>query len=118
VVLLSHQPAAVAAASAHGVTLQLSGHTHGGQFFPLQPLAYLGNPYFAGLYRHSAHMHVFVSRGAGYFGPPLRLFAPADVALIRLRSPAAGAKAAAASAGTAVRETLAAGDEMEASATA
>jgi predicted MPP superfamily phosphohydrolase len=85
VVLLSHQPATIRLAAALGVDLQLSGHVHGGQFVPWHIVAYLGNPYFAGYYRHDEATQIFVSRGAGYFGPPIRLFAPADIGLVRLR---------------------------------
>eukprot|EP00698_Gefionella_okellyi_P005152 TRINITY_DN14727_c0_g1_i1.p1 TRINITY_DN14727_c0_g1~~TRINITY_DN14727_c0_g1_i1.p1 ORF type:complete len:441 (-),score=97.03 TRINITY_DN14727_c0_g1_i1:32-1354(-) len=85
-VLLAHQPAVIKHASVFGINLMLSGHVHGGQIFPFHVFAYLGNPYFAGSYQHDEHTHVFVSRGAGWFGPPVRLFAPADIGLIRLRA--------------------------------
>jgi predicted MPP superfamily phosphohydrolase len=53
-ILLAHQPKHIHQAAAAGIGLQLSGHTHGGQIFPLHVLVYLGNPYFAGLYMHDA----------------------------------------------------------------
>ncbi|MEX8518475.1 MAG: metallophosphoesterase [Leptothrix sp. (in: b-proteobacteria)] len=82
-VLLAHQPRSAAAASAAGFDLQLSGHTHGGQFMPWGWFVPLQQPYVAGLYRH-ARMWVYVSRGTGYWGPPKRLGAPSEISHIRL----------------------------------
>src|SRR5205809_652298 len=66
-----------------GVALQLSGHTHGGQYFPFNLLVRLFQPFVAGLHRLEA-MWLYVSRGTGYWGPPLRLLAPAEITLIEL----------------------------------
>lgn len=78
VVLLAHQPKAAPEASEKGVDLQLSGHTHGGQLFPFTYLVSLEQPYVAGLYRRG-DTQVYVSRGTGYWGPPMRLAAPAEI---------------------------------------
>ncbi len=79
-VLLAHQPRrdAIASYAKVGVGLSLSGHTHGGQLVPFNLLVRTMFPYLAGLYEHEG-MHVFVSRGTGYWGPPLRLGFPPEV---------------------------------------
>jgi len=82
-VLLAHQPSSVFEASAAGFDLQLSGHTHGGQYFPLTPIVWFAQPYFAGLHRHE-NMWIYVSRGTGYWGPPMRVAAPHEITRIRL----------------------------------
>jgi uncharacterized protein len=82
--LLAHQPRSIAAAAKAGFDLQLSGHTHGGQFIPWKYLVPLQQPYIAGLYRQ-AQTWLYVSRGVGYWGPPLRLGAPSDISLITLK---------------------------------
>ena len=82
-VLLAHQPKSAYAAYAAGYDLQLSGHTHGGQYFPFNLLVRLFQPFVAGLHRLEA-MWLYVSRGTGYWGPPLRLGAPAEITLIQL----------------------------------
>jgi predicted MPP superfamily phosphohydrolase len=86
-VLLAHQPRGVAEAVRAGVELQVSGHTHGGQIFPFSVIVGAVYPYLAGLYRHAeggATGQIFVSRGAGYWGPPLRLGSPPEIAKIVL----------------------------------
>jgi predicted MPP superfamily phosphohydrolase len=90
VVLLAHQPRTVLEAARFGVDLQLSGHTHGGQIWPLGALVRLQQRFIAGLHRHT-NTHIYVSRGTGYWGPPMRLGAPAEIAQIVLRSDPAGA---------------------------
>ncbi len=82
-VLLAHQPLEVRHAARHGVGLQLSGHTHDGQIWPFGWLVRLQQPYVAGLARHG-DTHVYVSRGTGFWGPPMRLFAPSEVTRIVL----------------------------------
>jgi predicted MPP superfamily phosphohydrolase len=82
-VLLAHQPRSAAAAAAAGFDLQLSGHTHGGQFVPWNWFVPLQQPYTAGLHRHGT-MWVYVSRGTGYWGPPKRLGAPSEITLLTL----------------------------------
>jgi predicted MPP superfamily phosphohydrolase len=83
VVLLAHQPQAIVEAETHGVDLQLSGHTHGGQMFPWVYAVKLVTPYVAGLYRHKSSA-LYVSRGTGYWGPPLRVGAPAEITEVEL----------------------------------
>jgi uncharacterized protein len=84
-VLLAHQPRAVHEAAEHGVGLQLSGHTHGGQIWPWNLAVYLQQPFVAGLASHKG-TKIYVSRGTGYWGPPMRLGAPAEITRIRLRA--------------------------------
>ena len=84
-VLLAHQPRSAFAARDAGFDLQLSGHTHGGQYFPFNLLVRLFQPFVAGLHRLEA-MWLYVSRGTGYWGPPLRIFAPSEITLIELRA--------------------------------
>ena len=71
--------------AAAGVDLMLCGHTHGGQIWPFNLFVRLAYPHLAGVYRVGAMTQV-VSRGAGFWGPPMRLFAPADIVRVRLRS--------------------------------
>jgi predicted MPP superfamily phosphohydrolase len=82
-VLLAHQTKSAFAARDAGYDLQLSGHTHGGQYFPFNLLVRLFQPFVSGLHRLEA-MWLYVSRGTGYWGPPLRLGAPAEITLIQL----------------------------------
>ena len=82
-VLLAHQPRSAYAARDAGFDLQLSGHTHGGQYFPFNILVRLFQPFVAGLHRLE-RMWLYVSRGTGYWGPPLRLGAPAEITLLEL----------------------------------
>ncbi|MFJ4869024.1 metallophosphoesterase [Streptomyces sp. NPDC088757] len=84
-VLLAHQPIVVHDAVRHGVDLQLSGHTHGGQLWPGNLLAELANPTVAGLERYG-DTQLYVSRGAGAWGPPVRVGAPSDITVVELAS--------------------------------
>ena len=84
VVLLAHQPKSVREAAARGVDLQLSGHTHGGQLFPFNFLVRIQQPFVAGLARVTDRTQIYVSRGTGYWGPPMRLGAPAEITLLTL----------------------------------
>jgi predicted MPP superfamily phosphohydrolase len=86
-VLLAHQPSQIVRAAPAGVGLQLSGHTHGGQIWPFGALVRLNQPYVAGLHRHDDRTQIYVSRGTGYWGPPMRLFCPAEITKLVL-SPA------------------------------
>ncbi|HEY0855701.1 MAG TPA: metallophosphoesterase [Albitalea sp.] len=82
-VLLAHQPRSAGAAQQAGYQLQLSGHTHGGQFWPWSFFVRFQQPFTAGLHRlHD--LWVYTSRGTGYWGPPKRLFAPSEITLLRL----------------------------------
>ncbi|MER7813216.1 metallophosphoesterase [Streptomyces sp900116325] len=84
-VLLAHQPVVIDDAVAYGVDLQLSGHTHGGQLWPGNYLAELANPTVAGLERYG-DTQLYVSRGAGAWGPPVRVGAPSDITVVQLAS--------------------------------
>jgi len=81
--LLAHQPRSANSAEAAGYQLQLSGHTHGGQFWPWNFLVRLQQPFIAGLNR-LGRMWVYTSRGTGYWGPPMRFGIPSEITLIRL----------------------------------
>nr|BDT36179.1 metallophosphoesterase [Myxococcus sp. MH1] len=84
-ILMAHQPKAVQEAVRHGVDLQLSGHTHGGQFWPLRWLLRAGQPVVDGL-RRVGDTLVYVSRGTGHSGPPMRLGVPPEITELVLRS--------------------------------
>ncbi|GEC07906.1 membrane protein [Streptomyces spinoverrucosus] len=84
-VLLAHQPVQIHEAVKHDVDLQLSGHTHGGQLWPGNLLAAAANPTVAGLERYG-DTQLYVSRGAGAWGPPTRVGAPSDITVIELAS--------------------------------
>jgi predicted MPP superfamily phosphohydrolase len=84
-VLLAHQPVQIHEAVDHGVDLQLSGHTHGGQLWPGNLVAGAANPTLAGLDRYG-DTQLYVSRGAGAWGPPTRVGAPSDITVIELAS--------------------------------
>jgi predicted MPP superfamily phosphohydrolase len=81
--LLAHQPRSATAASAAGFDLQLSGHTHGGQFWPWNLFVRLQQPFTAGLHRLN-DLWVYTSRGTGYWGPPQRLGVPSEITRLRL----------------------------------
>ena len=82
-VLLAHQPRSAFAAASAGFDLQLSGHTHGGQFFPWNFVVKLFHPFTTGLHRHDM-LWIYISRGTGYWGPPKRLGAPSEITYLRL----------------------------------
>jgi uncharacterized protein len=82
-VLLAHQPENFEEAARRGVGLQLSGHTHGGQIFPFTELVGLRWRHVAGLYaEHGSHL--YVSRGCGFWGPPMRVGSPPELVRIVL----------------------------------
>ncbi|MFZ1865993.1 MAG: metallophosphoesterase [Polyangiales bacterium] len=83
VVLLAHQPVQFDEAREHGVDLQISGHTHGGQIFPFGFLTRLVQPFLSGLHRRG-ESQIYVSSGTGYWGPPMRIAAPSEITLIEL----------------------------------
>ncbi|MFJ8858235.1 metallophosphoesterase [Streptomyces sp. NPDC102451] len=87
-VLLAHQPVVIDEAVEYGVGLQLSGHTHGGQLWPGNLVAELANPTVAG-YERYGDTQLYVSRGAGAWGPPVRVGAPSDITVVELASPQA-----------------------------
>ncbi|WP_311931801.1 metallophosphoesterase [Microbispora sp. H11081] len=90
VVLLAHQPVQVTEAAAHGVDLQLSGHTHGGQMAPFNLLVTLQQPVVGGLASvprtGGGDTRLYVTRGAGFWGPPVRVGAPPEITLVELRA--------------------------------
>lgn len=81
--LLAHQPQSAHAAASAGFHLQLSGHTHGGQFFPWNLVVKLFHPFTTGLHR-LGRLSIYISRGTGYWGPPKRLGAPSEITYLRL----------------------------------
>ena len=82
-ILLAHQPRTAPAAERAGFDLQISGHTHGGQFFPWIFFVRFQQPFTAGLHR-LGRLWVYVSRGTGYWGPPKRIAAPSEITRLRL----------------------------------
>jgi predicted MPP superfamily phosphohydrolase len=88
-ILLAHQPRSAVAAAAAGFDIQLSGHTHGGQFLPWNFFVPLQQPFVAGLNRLKT-LWVYTSRGTGYWGPPLRFLAPSEITRLRLVPSPAG----------------------------
>ena len=82
-VLLAHQPRSAEAAERAGFHVQLSGHTHGGQFWPWNLFVPLQQPFVAGL-RRLGGLWVYTSRGTGYWGPPKRFGAPSEITRVRL----------------------------------
>lgn len=83
-IALAHQPTSVYEVSKAGFDLQLSGHTHGGQFFPFMLFVGLVHPFVAGLHAFEA-MQIYVSTGAGYWGPPMRLGVSSEIPVLTLR---------------------------------
>jgi len=77
-VLLAHQPRFIKELSS-GVDLMLSGHTHGGQLYPFKFLVHLQQPYISGLYQHNDDLQIYVNRGTGFWGPPMRLGSTAEI---------------------------------------
>ncbi len=84
-VLLAHQPANWREAAKAGIGLQLSGHTHGGQFFPFTLVVSAIWEHAAGHFEENGH-HLYVSRGTGFWGPPLRIAAPPEIVHVTLLS--------------------------------
>ncbi len=84
-ILLAHQPKNIFDAAQAGYDLQISGHTHGGQFFPWNLLVGFVQPYVSGLHIHQ-NTRIYVSRGTGYWGPPVRVGSPSEITLIKLVS--------------------------------
>lgn len=89
VILLAHDPSTFKEASRRHVDLQISGHTHGGQIWPFHYLVRLAQPWVAGLHRDPGGSTIWVSRGTGFWGPPMRLGAPAEITNLSIGSPLA-----------------------------
>ncbi len=84
-IVLAHQPKTIELIDNQRCDLMLSGHTHGGQIFPFGLLVMAAQPYLAGLNQHSEDVQVFVSRGTGYWGPPIRILAPSEISYLKIR---------------------------------
>ncbi|MEP6561202.1 MAG: metallophosphoesterase [Nakamurella sp.] len=84
--LVAHQPKEVRQAAAALVDLQLSGHTHGGQMWPFHLIVRAEQGALQGLSRHGERTKLYTTRGAGFWGPPFRIFAPSEISLLTLRS--------------------------------
>ena len=84
-ILLAHQPSSIFEASKAGFDFQISGHTHGGQYFPANIVFEPFHPYISGLHLHD-NTWIYVSSGTGYWGPPLRLGVPSEITLFTLTS--------------------------------
>lgn len=86
-VLLAHQPKYVEELkSTEKIDLILSGHTHGGQIVPFNLLVKLQQPYIKGLYQHNKTTQIYVNKGTGFWGPPMRLGASSEITLLKLKS--------------------------------
>ena len=83
VVLLAHQPRSITDAVKHGVGVQLSGHTHGGQIYPWYHAVFFQQPYVSGLHLVRGSW-LYVNRGTGFWGPPMRVGAPPEITVVEL----------------------------------
>jgi predicted MPP superfamily phosphohydrolase len=81
-VLLAHQPRFID--EVFGVDLMLSGHTHGGQIYPFKYLVKLAQPYISGLHQHDKRLQIYVNKGTGFWGPPMRLGSDSEITLLKL----------------------------------
>jgi len=81
-IILAHQPKTIEMIDNYSFDLMLSGHTHGGQIFPFGLLVMIDQPYLAGLHQHSVNKQIFISRGTGYWGPPIRILSPSEISQI------------------------------------
>lgn len=84
-VLLAHQPRSYTQTRGLQIDLQLSGHTHGGQIWPFTYLVLFQQPFSAGLHRVWDSTWLYISRGTGYWGPPMRVASPSEITVITLR---------------------------------
>jgi predicted MPP superfamily phosphohydrolase len=84
-ILLAHQPRSAILATQYGYSLQLSGHTHGGQFWPWNLFVRLQQPFTSGLHK-VGDMWLYINRGTGYWGPPKRFGVPSEITLLKLVS--------------------------------
>ncbi len=80
-ILLAHQPRFIEEVKS-GVDLILSGHTHGGQLYPFRFLVQLVQPYISGLHKHNENLQIYVNRGSGFWGPPMRLGSRSEISEI------------------------------------
>ena len=84
-IVLAHQPRMISEMDDYRCDLMLSGHTHGGQIFPFGLLVMTAQPYLAGLHQHANDKQIYVSRGTGYWGPPMRFLAPSEISQLILQ---------------------------------
>ncbi len=84
-ILLAHQPLSIHEAEKAGFDLVLSGHTHGGQYLPWNLFVGMQQPYVKGLHMQNGTA-IYINRGSGYWGPPLRGGVPGEITVITLRS--------------------------------
>lgn len=84
-ILLSHQPKMIEKLNEFTPELVLSGHTHGGQIFPFGALVLLDQPYLKGLHNYSTSKQIYISSGTGFWGPAIRILAPSEITLIKLK---------------------------------
>lgn len=82
-ILLAHQPRYIAEVK-NGVDLMLSGHTHGGQLYPFRALVKIVQPYISGLHQHNDELQIYINRGSGFWGPPMRLGSMAEITNITI----------------------------------
>ena len=85
-ILLAHQPKYIEEIDTKKIDLVLCGHTHGGQIFPFNFLVKLQQPYVKGLNQHSDSTQVYVNKGTGFWGPPMRLGASSEITILKLSS--------------------------------
>lgn len=83
-ILLAHQPKSIFRAAKAGYDLQISGHTHGGQYFPWHYMVALSQPFVSGLHKY-LNTWIYVSKGTGYWGPQIRLGSASEITLITLK---------------------------------
>lgn len=83
-ILLAHQPKYIYEVEKKDIDLILSGHTHGGQIVPFNLLVRLSQPYVRGLHKHTKNMQIYVNKGTGFWGPPMRLGSNAEISLIKI----------------------------------
>ncbi|MEA2098512.1 MAG: metallophosphoesterase [Campylobacterota bacterium] len=82
-ILLAHQPRYIDEVT-NGVDLMLSGHTHGGQLYPFRFLVKFQQPYVSGLHQHNKDLQIYINKGTGFWGPPMRLGASSEITEIIL----------------------------------
>ena len=83
-VVLAHQPKYIEEIETKGIDLMLCGHTHGGQIFPFNFLVKLQQPYVKGLHQHNEFTQIYINKGTGFWGPPMRLGASSEITILKL----------------------------------
>jgi predicted MPP superfamily phosphohydrolase len=84
-ILLAHQPLYANKINTKGIDLILSGHTHGGQIYPFRVLVKLQQKYISGLYQHNKTTQLYINRGTGFWGPPMRLGSTPEISCITIK---------------------------------